>query len=337
MSHYPTSHRSQLVARLRDKNDDQFDSAFWELYLHEAYRRAGYAIEVEPHLRSTNRRPDFLIDSSTDVFYLEATSTRRSPRTTKSERRLAPLIDKLISTTSPIPFHVSLVCHQYGKQNLPIRRTMNDVQNWLSTLDHSEIQGSYKETGFEYLPRRQFQLDGWKLEFTAVPYDSPSQSAYQLLYMWSDMSTGTTVPLPDLRTAILRSARKKANAYPNLDYPLVIAIQVNDQWHADGHHVTRALYGRHWLLDTYASGVGILLTEKDSLWFRNDSDYKNRHIPQVITAMHLHIGNLHAQPHVWPNPDPSVRKLTHPDLFTDVAANQPGTSADIYFGGLPGS
>lgn len=333
--HYPTSHRSQLVARLRDKNDDQFDSAFWELYLHEAYRRSGYSIEVEPKLSNTPRRPDFRMTTSNAVFYLEATSVRKPSLKIKAERRLAPLLDALIEATSPAPFHVMLTCHRFGKQSLPSKRAVRKVQSWLSTLDYVSIKQGYEDLGIRHLPRRQFDIDGWNLEFTAFPYDSQSQSDYQLLKMWSDMSTGIKEPLLDLRTAIFRSVRGKANAYPNLEYPLIIAIQINDQWHADDHHVSRALYGRHWFPQPYTSSGRTLLMDGDSLWITNDNKYKNSHISQVITATNLNIGNLHAQPHLWPNPDPSVAKLTHPDLFTDVATNQPGTSASIYFRSLP--
>ena len=45
---------------------------FWELYLHEAYLRSGYAVTIHPHLAGTGRHPDFLIEGQGTRFYLEA-------------------------------------------------------------------------------------------------------------------------------------------------------------------------------------------------------------------------------------------------------------------------
>jgi hypothetical protein len=44
LSHVPEGHRIDLRRRLQGKNDDEFESAFWELYLHEAYRCSGYCV-----------------------------------------------------------------------------------------------------------------------------------------------------------------------------------------------------------------------------------------------------------------------------------------------------
>ena len=36
LGHVPTRHEPDLRSRLQSKDDAQFESAFWELYLHEA-------------------------------------------------------------------------------------------------------------------------------------------------------------------------------------------------------------------------------------------------------------------------------------------------------------
>src|SRR5215211_6674228 len=41
-------HRRPLITRLRSRNDHQFESAFFELYLHALLRRLGCAIKFHP-------------------------------------------------------------------------------------------------------------------------------------------------------------------------------------------------------------------------------------------------------------------------------------------------
>jgi hypothetical protein len=46
------SDRNALQGTLASrKNDESFESGFWELYLHEAYRRSGYTITIHPDVR----------------------------------------------------------------------------------------------------------------------------------------------------------------------------------------------------------------------------------------------------------------------------------------------
>lgn len=59
--------------RLRGEDDQHFDVAFWELYLHELFTRLGYEISCEPTLPN-GRKIDFLLRRGDAAFYLEATA-----------------------------------------------------------------------------------------------------------------------------------------------------------------------------------------------------------------------------------------------------------------------
>ena len=49
----------------------QFESAFWELYLHELHSRLGFRVDVHPPGPRTTH-PDFLLTRGSERFYLEA-------------------------------------------------------------------------------------------------------------------------------------------------------------------------------------------------------------------------------------------------------------------------
>jgi hypothetical protein len=75
---YPASGRTDLRARFRSKQRRETNAAWWELYLHEAFRRLGARITLHPEVANTTRRPDFLVNASVGSFYLEITFVGRS-------------------------------------------------------------------------------------------------------------------------------------------------------------------------------------------------------------------------------------------------------------------
>jgi hypothetical protein len=61
LSHLPADHQADLIARLRSSANDDFDSAFWELYRHEAFRRSGAAVDIHPEIPGSTKHPDFRV------------------------------------------------------------------------------------------------------------------------------------------------------------------------------------------------------------------------------------------------------------------------------------
>src|SRR4051794_9273503 len=56
---FPSVSQDELRGRLTSGNDVDFNSAFWELYPHEAYGRLGYSVETHPPLPDASTHPDF--------------------------------------------------------------------------------------------------------------------------------------------------------------------------------------------------------------------------------------------------------------------------------------
>jgi len=57
---YPANSRDRLITRLRSESIEQQLAAFWELYIHEVMRAAGWNMMVDPSVPGTNSVPDFL-------------------------------------------------------------------------------------------------------------------------------------------------------------------------------------------------------------------------------------------------------------------------------------
>ena len=330
IANYPADRRPEMASRLRSRNDDQFDSAFWELYLHEAYTRAGYSIKVEVSVPGTTRSPDFLIEGGNEPFYLEATSTRRATSTVSDDNRLATIQEALRSATIDAPFRVAVQHQLIGDTSPSTKALLSFLRHWFTTLNYEQVLAMYSKEGIVGLPRRIWQQDGWLLEFIAFP-DAASLKG-GVMAMWGPSEPSEL----NYHVAILEAARKKAKAYGSLGAPLVLALQINTEYHAGDHHIERALYGLH--LPHPPDGIPVSDTLQESgegLWVGPDG-YRRSHVPEVITASNLHIGFLTTQPRVWPHPDASVHLMQHPDLFASVelgpARVQIATPPDLYFG-----
>ena len=48
VAHIPVDSRVDIIARLKSAQDRQSTAAFWELYLHETFTRAGFDVELHP-------------------------------------------------------------------------------------------------------------------------------------------------------------------------------------------------------------------------------------------------------------------------------------------------
>jgi hypothetical protein len=74
--HYPVAHQRDLATRLRAPGRRGSESAFFELFLHEALLRLGMTTTVHPELTATTRRPDFLAVAGGSSFFVEAAVVR---------------------------------------------------------------------------------------------------------------------------------------------------------------------------------------------------------------------------------------------------------------------
>jgi hypothetical protein len=213
--HLPESEQGKFCVRFRSGNDNQFVSAFHELFLHEFLRRQSCTLDFHPIMSGSSKRPEFLVHPPDgNDFILEArTSTEvasgpdRSPRGNRIRDALRQMkldgyrlgIDKL----------------SVGKSDLPqkaLRKHIVDAIAVRSGKDHSIVR----------IPDYSTE-DGWLIRLTAFPsrqYGS-SHSGTIMYEAWTTIWNGPSYPLRD-------ALKKKAGKYGQLTMPYVIAINSSD-------------------------------------------------------------------------------------------------------------
>jgi hypothetical protein len=219
--------RADVTNRMRSGDDDQFASAWWEVYLHESLLRSDFDIEIHPST-TTRRAPDFLARRSGLSFYLEASSPGQ-PRAAKSAGARQSQLFSVLDRIDTGRYYLYLQRLQVGANPAPAAAWARHLKRWIDSLptpSDEDLDGS---------PTMNLSHDDWLLEVSAIPGRAGSHrraiGAYPMVFGVFD----SAVPI---RTAL----KKKYNAYGPLDDPLVIALNIRSIFHED-EAVESALFG----------------------------------------------------------------------------------------------
>jgi len=300
LSHVPDwADRNHLRGTLASRKDDEsFESGFWELYLHEAYRRSGYTVTIHPNVPGERTHPDFLVEGHGSRFYLEAVRVGTSPARRGQAQRLADVRTKLRAQRAG-QFILSVTCHAIGPSALKTGELIAFLDRWLTSLSQEAAEGSDDaELPRQRRPRTRWpgtpSENGWSFEFEAIPLSPPMQgTSLPLVGAFTGSIADTASVSPPLRRAL----ETKAARYGR-DLPLVIAVLSNTALGTGDDDVGRALFGTH---PSTASPAG---RSRPGLW-RDGKGWRHDHVVQVIAAQDLYPWSItRQQPRVWANPRP---------------------------------
>lgn len=314
LSRMPSMHIADLQYRLQSKDDAEFESAFWELYLHEAYRRSGYRLTIHPAVPGTTRHPDFLVEDDGTRFYLEAVRACASASNTGENKRLEDA-RRVLAELRADRYMLDMASYVIGARPLKVKVLRRDLREWLADLDR-KANPYPAGTGSRTLPRLSWrQEDGWRLEFTA-----------QLL---RPEHIGTGLPLIRAHLTvgwghdaarILAALDEKANKYGPLEAPLVIAVLSNAQFRTEDIDVERALFGALTRRPSPQRPEAHQLLEPGH-WCTGKG-WRRAHAPQVIAVHDLYPWTItKAQPRLWTTLQPSVAAPAQPGWLAVMRAS----------------
>ena len=325
LSRVPAEHVPDLCARLQGKGKEQFESAFWELYLHEAYLCSGYAVTVHPPVAGTGRHPDFLVEGRGTRFYLEAVQACASADETRKGKLLTD-VRGLLDEIAPGSYRLDMMTYAIGAQSPSLRKLRRELREWLSTLNQGA--GNHAAaTAYRAVSHHTWQTpDGWHVQFGAVPV-LPGHSARHLVGMH------TTAGWSDDAGRITAALESKADRYGALDAPLVIAVLSNSAYGTDDIDFEDALYGA--LIGRRPSAV---LPPPDALlrpghWLSHGG-WRHANAPQVIAVQDLFPWTVaKVRPRLWSTLQPGVPSPAQPGWLARVQvigpAPQPGPAAPM--------
>lgn len=289
---------NDLLQRFRSRDNEQFRSAFLELYLHEILVRSGYTVEIHPEVPGSNRRPDFLAARDDLRFFVEAIAPGSAPADKAAAQRRAVLFDTVNRLNDP-NFLLWLVELDEGKSPPASARLRKDLRRWLGELD-PDAPWVGKEA-----PTRRWKHDGWAVTFRAIP-KKPEARGTKL----NDRAIGvyghTGVDFINDAPAIKKALMAKHREYGDLGAPFIVAVGTyshdTDRWHS-----SNALYG-HIAVQIGEAPDGSTVTEEvrqPDGFFGTPPEWTNRNVSGVLLVNQLmpyHVQR--AETTLWRHPNP---------------------------------
>ncbi|GLL05127.1 hypothetical protein GCM10017581_068740 [Dactylosporangium matsuzakiense] len=310
---------------MQSRDNHAFESTFWELYLHEAYRRANYHITVHPTTTGSSKHPDFLIENDEGRFYVEAVRANIDSRTLAESRRLND-VHAVLESLAADKFIVRFAYDAIGSRPLATTKLRTQLTEWLASLDPQEVSDAYAAgIGRHSLPTKSFESDGWRLEFTAIPLRPDAFGRGGRLVGMYGAARAVGV---DNVTPLTRAVDEKANRYGKLDAPLVIAVMANTEYPTRDYEIQKVLYGLSALSPRLASENPSDLYQ-DGHWLTRKG-WRRGHAPQVITACNLKPWLVTSvQPKVWGTLEPGATFPIQPSWLAAVSVDTPDPTTSL--------
>lgn len=329
LSLVPAEHRPDLLGRLQ-KDNASHCSAFWELYLHEGYRRSGCDIEIHPVVDDSPNRPDFRIHSADGGFYLEAVRVGDNGAKIAADRRL-DAVYQVLSDLKIQDFSLSVSTNRMGAAPLATRALRAELIQWVTGLDAGGVSAAIADgrtIDMWALPQLPWRGDGWDLTFTALPVDIARRGVDRSALGAMGFATAGIL---DNVSGFRKVLEKKHGRYGRLNLPFVIAVESDKEIPTRAYDIDRVLYGLSARRPCDATREPSDLAE-EGFWFGRNA-WRRGDTPQIITSPGIAPWSIATQPaDVWTTLEPAVEVPGQPPWLRRVvvgAESVPAGGADL--------
>ncbi len=293
--------RTELRGRLRSRRARQQTEAFWELYLHESFVRAGCRVVVH------GDTPDFEVTFDGQRFHVEATVRGLSRDDTSAQNRVQTLRDGLDRThVGDWVFGVAVAVE--SSRPPPVAALRSDIEAWLRTLDVEKVRDQFDhDPRHAYLnrPSASFEREGWTVHAHVIPKrrDAPLRTGRQpAIGDWG----GASVVEINNAEGMVDSLTAKAKRLRSIDTeePVIVAVLL-DRDFADEDDVESALFGSEAVQFARAADGRVTDTPTvrmpDGFWSRETRT--GQRLDAVLAATSLDPCSIgRSVPQIWTNP-----------------------------------
>lgn len=301
-SAYPPEDREELSARFHSHDENQHNSAFFELYLHALLTRMGYWVQVHPEIPNCGNKPDFLVlRDKNPIFYLEATLATGPNEETAAEKRKNVVYETIDGMNSQ-NFWIGVEVKSSTENSPPGRKWRKRLEIWLGGLDPDAIGKQLNADGLKDMPRISLGDAGWNVEFQAIP-KSPAACGEQGvrpigLHIYP-------MHLCNEDEWIKNAIKDKATKYGDLNLPYFIAINVLSIYSNDELMIMYALFGKKgFRFYQHEDGrTDERLVRAPNGAFRGPNGPQNTRVSGVLICNYLTTGSIAKEtPILWHNP-----------------------------------
>ncbi len=247
-THYPDSDKVQLKARFQS----EFDSAFYELFLHELLLKIGCEVSVHPEVGNHSKtHPDFLakFPSGAEVFIEAVLSEGKSDKEKSRDALLNTLYDEINKINSP-DFFLGIISINNPQGIQPSGRKIRSFLNErLKNLNPDQISEA---------PKWTFRDGNFVLK--AFPLLKSPELRGKPGHRFIGGQPGE-VHWGGSAVALQGSIKAKAKQHGRLYKPYVIAVNSLSVWGTDKDDIFKALYDKQGVFRNYTRISAVLMSE----------------------------------------------------------------------------
>jgi hypothetical protein len=197
---------------------------------------------TQKYRRATDEDQILVTTERDDSFYVEATLARtQSDFDLAAERRKNEVLRAIDDVPSP-DFLLEIDVQGSPRTTVPRRQLRHQLRRWIETLDVTQVRTQLEQN----TPRDTFtyEHDGWSITFKPIPRRKRGDGKASR----SIGVRGFGVRAVSIVDAVKQAAKSKASRYGELDLPLVVAINVLEEF-ADPTQERDALFGQleYWI------------------------------------------------------------------------------------------
>ena len=318
LSRYPAGRRTQLEQQIQDPAKKL--DALTELWVYETLSRLGLTIEVNPPVTvkpgSDPRTPDFRVSDGKTECYVEVTLLRHEPDLTrKFERQITNLLQSIENSS-----FYAFLRSEGTLSSMPRKKTIiKPVTDLLAIHTPDEV----RRTG--QLPSCLIRHESWQMSVTLHPRVNLGSPTSRLPVA----PPGGTKGVDDVRR-FRNKLRDKSNRYPNLDAPLIIAINAPGLIQPDdSEEVLLAILGSEHIsyVKDHPEIPSRLIRKGDGLWLRGDFQPRNSRVA-AVWCWSAHPYGVATTPRLYLNAEapgqlpPAFLRMPHTEVFTSTGQHE---------------
>ena len=275
-ANYPEDAKAELKSRM--VKGIEYDSAAFELLLHEMLLLEGYEIQTHPQILGTTKTPDFLVRRGDTSFYLEAVIARDMSNEKAALRKAEDDVYDTINAAEPFDYWLQIISiERKTKQSHSAKALKAFLREELGKLDVDYLDLLLEEEGaLESLPILRFDDSNTTIDIRPIPR-SPAKRGNSLYRNIGVFPMESRVGSP--RESIQASIKSKVSRYGKLSLPYVIAVNSTSFWQADQDDIKEALYGSETI---EVSPYGTRLVRKPDGIFVGPEGIQNTRVSAVL-------------------------------------------------------
>lgn len=260
---YPELEQKELKNRFKK----DFDSAFFELFLHQLFRKLGYQIIIHPELKNSTKRPDFLIIKEESRTYVEAKICYDKTKEEMAfDRRQNEFYDQF-NKVRVKGFLLRIEKLNFITAHQPrVKELIALIEYEVKKLDPVQMTSDIEKYGFDVIPRIKFKNKDFEIIVQPMPLkkskkDKVSKNPIGMLPIETYVGGGEE----SLRQSII----KKAKRYGKFEIPYLVCINALGVKMSGMFDVENVIWGSlQYTFSTDPNNIDTKLTRKsDGIFF----------------------------------------------------------------------